>query len=253
MVAAARRESIVAILQGRRAVRVSALSEELGVASMTIRRDLQRLQSAGLAERSHGGAMLTRHLIGEPLYAENVRAHSEEKRRIAAAAAALIEPGETVFLGSGTTIAQVLGHLDADLPARIITHNLGALAEASALRAELVLLGGHYRRQSNAVEGSLPLELLHDFYADKVFLGPDGLSLAEGATTPSIGVAAVERAMLAHTRGELVVLADASKIGAVSHVAVCPLERIDLLIVDDGIAVSLLDEFQELGMRVMVA
>jgi DeoR/GlpR family transcriptional regulator of sugar metabolism len=252
MIPAERRGRIVAILKARRAVRVSSLSEELGVSEMTVRRDLERLESEGVVSRTHGGAIFKRHLVGEPPYVDSVLTHSEEKRRIAAAAAAMIDPGETIFLSSGTTAAQVLRHVDRQMEARVITHNVGALVEAAGLSIELVLLGGHYRPRSNAVEGSLPVELVDSFYAGKMFLGPDGVSLQEGLTTPSIGVAAVERAMLAHTRGELVVLADSSKIGVVADVAICALDRVDVVIVDDGITKSVLEELKRLGLRVVV-
>ena len=87
MIPAERRARIVELLEERRAVRVSVLSETLGVSEMTIRRDLEQLEQAGLLSRMHGGAILKRRMLEEPLYATNVRAHSEEKRRIAKAAA----------------------------------------------------------------------------------------------------------------------------------------------------------------------
>jgi DeoR family transcriptional regulator, fructose operon transcriptional repressor len=252
MIPAARRGRIAEILTARRMVRVSVLSEEFGVSEMTIRRDLERLESEGLLSRTHGGAIVKQHMAGEPLYVNNVLTHAEEKRRIAAAAAALIKPGETVFLGSGTTAAQVLRHVDPQLEARVITHNVGAAVEAEGLRIELVLLGGLYRSHSNALEGSLATDLVGGFFASKMLLGPDGMSLEEGLTTPSIGIAAVERAMLRQTRGEVLVLADSSKIGVVADVAICPLDRADVVIVDDGIGDGVLEELRRLGLRVVV-
>jgi DeoR/GlpR family transcriptional regulator of sugar metabolism len=252
MIPAARRGRIAEMLRARRTVRVSALSEEFGVSEMTIRRDLERLESEGLLSRTHGGAILKQHMVGEPLYVNSVLTHAEEKRRIAAAAAALIKPGETVFLSSGTTAAQVLRHLDPQLEARVITHNVGALAEAEGLRIELILLGGLFRPQSNALEGSVPADLVAGFYASKMLLGADGVSLEEGLTTPSMGVATVEKAMLRQTRGEVLVLVDSSKIGVVADVAICPLDRADLVIVDDGIEDGVLEELRRLGLQVVV-
>jgi DeoR family transcriptional regulator, fructose operon transcriptional repressor len=252
MIPAARRGRIAEMLTARRTVRVSVLSEEFGVSEMTIRRDLERLASEGLLSRTPGGAIVKQHMAGEPLYVNSVLTHAEEKRRIATAAAAMIKPGETVFLSSGTTAAQVLRHVDPQLDARFITHNVGAVAEAEGLRAELVLLGGVYRRKSNALEGSLPSDLVEGFYASKMLLGADGISLEEGLTTPSIGIAAVERSMLRQTRGELLVLADSSKIGVVADVAICSLDRADVIIVDDGIGEAVLEELRRLGLRVVV-
>ena len=252
MIPAERRRRILEILEARRAVRASQLGQELGVSGMTIRRDLEHLESEGLLSRTHGGATFKRHMVGEPFYASSVYAHAEEKRRIAETAATMIHSGETVFLSSGTTAAQVLRHVDPHVQVRVITHNMGALGEAEGSRIELVLLGGNYHAQSNAVDGSLPVEIVGDFYAGKMILGPDGVSLREGLTTPSLGVAAVERAMLAHTQGELVILADSSKIGVVADVVICALDRADVLIVDDGISKNASEELQQFGLRVIV-
>ena len=142
MIPAERRARIVELLQERRAVRVSVLSADLGVSEMTIRRDLERLEQEGLLSRMHGGAILKRRMIEEPLYVNNVRSHSEEKRRIAQAAAAMIKPGETVFLSSGTTATQVLSHVDPQIKARIVTHNVGAVSSAQSTSLDVVLLDG---------------------------------------------------------------------------------------------------------------
>ena len=144
-----------------------------------------------------------------------MRAHAQEKLRIAQATAAMIKPGETVFLGSGTTATQVLSHVDPDLHARIITHNLGAVSSAQEKALDVILLGGLYRPRSNTLEGALSLEVLSGFHASKFILGADGVSLEEGITTASVGLAGVERAMIRQTRGEVIVLADRSKIGVV--------------------------------------
>lgn len=252
MIPAERRARIVDLVRERRAVRVSALSEDLGVSGMTIRRDLERLEAEGVLVRTHGGAVLKRHMAEETLYFERESASAEEKRRIAQHAAALIEPGETVFLSSGTTAAQVIRHIDPSLEARIVTHNVGAVQEARGLRVEIVLVGGLYRPRSNAVSGPLALEHIGRFHAGKMLIGVDGFDLEEGLTTPTMGMAGVERAMLAQTRGEVVALADASKIGVVADVVVCGLDQLDTVMVDDGVDESVREEIVRLGLRCIV-
>jgi DeoR family fructose operon transcriptional repressor len=252
MIPAERRARIVDLVKERRAVRVSSLSEDLGVSGMTIRRDLERLEAEGVLVRTHGGAVLKRHMTEETLYVERESASAEEKRRIAEAAAALIEPGDTVFLSSGTTAAQVLRHLDPTLEARIVTHNVGAMQEARGLRAEVVLAGGLYRPRSNAVSGPLAIEHIARFHAGKMLIGVDGLDLEEGLTTPTLGMAGVERAMIAQTRGEVIALADSSKIGVVADVVICGLEQVDTILLDDGVEQSVRDEMARLGLRCVV-
>jgi DeoR/GlpR family transcriptional regulator of sugar metabolism len=252
MIPAERRARIVEILEERRAVRVSVLSETLGVSEMTIRRDLEQLEQAGLLSRMHGGAILKRRMVEEPLYATNVRAHSEEKRRIAKAGAAMIVPGETVFLSSGTTAAQVLSHVDPQIRARIVTHNVGALSTAQNTALDVVLLGGSYRARSNTLEGPLAIEAVSTFHASRFILGADGVSLEDGVTTPSIGLAGVERAMIRQTRGEVAVLADASKFGVIGDVAICTLDKVHTVIVDDAVDQEVRDEMERLGLSQIV-
>ena len=87
------------------------------------------------------------------------------------------------------------------------------------------------------------------FHASRFILGADGVSLEEGVTTPSIGLAGVERAMVRQTRGEIMVLADASKFGVIGDVAICTLDKIDAIIVDDAVDKDVRDEMERLGIK----
>ena len=252
MIPAQRRVRIVELLKERGAVRVSSLSDDLRVSEMTIRRDLERLETDGLLSRTHGGAILKRHMAEEPQYFENVATHAEEKERIARAAAAMIQPGETVFLSSGTTAARVLRHVSPELEARVVTHNVGALAEAQGLRLELILLGGRFRSRSNVVEGAAAVEFVSRFHAGRMLIGVDGFDLREGLTTPSLDIAGIEREMIAHTRGDVTVLVDRSKIGVVADVVICGLDQVDVVMVDDGVDDGVREEMRRMGLRCIV-
>ena len=252
VIPAERRLRIIEILSERRAVRASSLCEELGVSEMTVRRDLERLESEGLISRQYGGAILKRHVNEVPPYLDNVATHIEEKERIARTAAAMIQPGETVFLSSGTTAARVLRHVDPLLEARVITHNVGALDEAQGLRLEIVLLGGVFRPRTKTSEGSLPTEAVARYHAGKMFFGVDGMDLAEGLTTPNLGGASIESAMIRQTRGDVIVLADQSKIGVVCDVLICTLDQVDVVIMDDGVDATVRENVARLGPRVVV-
>ena len=235
MLPAERRARIVAALRRHPSVRVASLSEELGVSEITIRRDLLLLEQEGVLARTYGGAMRRQRRTDEPGYQDNVLIHAAQKDQIAQAAAAMIEPRDTVFLGSGTTVAQMLRYIDPKLAARVVTHSLAAAAEARGLSLEIVFLGGLYRPAIDAVEGTWALGMIEHFNADKAFLGADCLDPRAGLTTPSLAVAAIELAMIRRTRGEVAVLADSSKFGLVGAVVVCPLDQIDVVLVDDGI------------------
>jgi len=250
MLPAERRSHIMEALQEQQVVKVSALSESLGVSEITIRRDLKLLDREGVLRRTHGGAVLKRRpVIEQRLEAAAAADHAPERARIARAAAAMIEPKDTVFLGSGSTVAALLRFVDPDLEARVVTHSLAAAAEAQGLSLEFIFLGGLYRPQINAVEGTWPIDMIAGFHADKAFLGADGLDGVAGLTTPDMAVASIELAMIRRTRGEVVVLAGNDKIGLVHQVVVCPLDQIDLVLVDEGVAADVRVKIQRAGPR----
>ena len=249
MLPAERRARIVSALRDRRAVRVPDLSEDLGVSEITIRRDLLLLEQEGVLDRTYGGAVLKRQVMTESRWEEAVVANAVEKDAIAAAAAEMIEPQDTVFFGSGTTVVNILRHVDPQLEARVVTHSLAVASEARGLSLEVLFLGGLYRPQLDAVDGTWPLDMIKQVYADKAFLGADCLDLRAGLTTPSMAVATVELAMIRRTRGEVVVLADSSKIGLVGPLVICPLDQIDVVLVDEGIEPAMVKLIQRAGPR----
>ena len=247
MLPAERRARIVSSLRDQRAVRVPALSEDLGVSEITIRRDLLLLEQEGVLDRTYGGAVLKKQLAAEPRWEEAAAVNAAQKDAIAAAAAEMIEPQDTVFFGSGTTVVSILRHVDPELEARVVTHSLAVAAEARGLSLEVLFLGGLYRPQLDAVEGTWPLDMINQVYADKAFLGADGLDVRAGLTTPSMAAATIELAMIRRTRGEVVVLADSSKIGLVGPLVICPLDQIDVVLVDDGIDPAVVKQIQRAG------
>ena len=225
---AERRRRILDLLRERGAVRASELVAELGVSEITIRRDLDALARGGQLERSHGGAPLPG---GAPaVIAAPERAAA--KRAIGRAAAALVRPGETVFLNGGTTTLEVFRHLRVS--ATIVSNNVFAALEPLAGPVELILLGGHVRSDlgERTVVGPFATETLRRTFATRAILGVGGVAADAGLTTPLAAEAEIARLMIEQTRGPVVVVTDASKLGAISDFAVGPLEAMDVLVTD---------------------
>jgi DeoR family transcriptional regulator, fructose operon transcriptional repressor len=253
LIPAERHRRIEEALRAEHIVRVSSLSELLGVSEMTVRRDLEKLEHKGVLERTHGGAVIRQRMASETAYVNSVLANTDVKQRIAQAAAALIAPNDTVFLGSGTTSARILSYLDPSLPVRVVTNNLGALAEAHGKSIELLLVGGTFREKTQSLEGPWATELLSQIYATKLFLGVDGISAGAGFTTPGIGEAMIERAMIRQTRGQVIVLVDHSKFGVVADVVIGSLDDADVVIVDGEVPAPHLQDMKDHGLHVIVA
>ncbi len=249
---AERHRRILELLRERRVVRVSVLSEMLGVSEVTIRRDLEALERRGMLERTHGGAVATQWLRSEPAYVEAIFSNPEEKRSIGEAAAAIVEPGDALYLNGGTTTLQVFRHLRAP-GLKVVTNHIGIALEAADRDAELLLLGGHFRAPSNSVVGPFATEALRRTHATKAFIGVEGISVGSGLSTPVAAEAEIARVMIEQTRGRVFVVADHSKIGTVADFVIAPLEEVDGLIVDAGCAEAYRQRLTEAGVEVIVA
>ncbi len=128
-----------------------------------------------------------------------------------------------------------------------------ATLEARQAGFEVILLGGQFRPQSNAVVGEPALQFLQRIYADRCFLGVDGFSLKCGLTTPVAAEAEIARVMLERTRGVVGVAADSSKWGVVSNFEIAPLQRTHVLVSDGGLPDDALADLTAHGLRVHCA
>jgi len=256
LIPAQRRQKIREYLEDQGIAQSATIGRLLGVSEATVRRDLEWLEKEGVVERTHGGAMLSQHLPTEPAYARSALAHPEEKRRIGRAAAELVEPGDTVFVNSGTTTTQFVRAL-RERPGlgglTVVTNNLSAVLEAREGGWEAILIGGSFRPISNSVVGRFAVETLRQIYAAKAFLGVDGISLKFGCTTPISGEAEVARQMIEHTRGSVVIVADHSKWGVVSNFPVASFDEIDVLVADSGLAPQWRRELEARRVSVRIA
>ena len=225
---AERRARILELLRGRGVVRAGELVDVLGVSEVTVRRDLARLERQGLLERTRGGAVPSGRTSSVVVPPER----PAEKRAIGRAAAALVRPGDTVFLNGGSTTLEVFRHLA--VPATVITNNVLVALEPANRDVELLLLGGHVRPDpaERTVVGPFATEALRRTFATRAFLGIGGLDVEHGVTTPVAAEAEIARSMVEQTREQVVVVADASKLNAVSDFGVCPLARVDVLVTD---------------------
>src|ERR1700742_4071668 len=101
MLAAERRDLLVARLRRDGKLVARDLAAELGLSEDSVRRDLRDLAAEGLCQRVYGGALPVSPALAD--YAGRAGVSVAGKREVAAAAAALIRPGATVILDGGTT------------------------------------------------------------------------------------------------------------------------------------------------------
>ncbi len=136
-------------------VTVSSLAREFGVSEMTIRRDLTALEERGVAQRSHGGAILVDSTFSDPQFIESRLHQRAAKRRIAHRCAELLPKSGSLFVGGGTTTSEVVGCLRDRPDLNIFTSNLAAASEAMSGGASLSIIGGAVQGPTCSLVGEL--------------------------------------------------------------------------------------------------
>ncbi len=228
-------------------VRIGQIADDLGVSTMTVRRDVKQLEEDGFLRRSHGGA--TRYLTLDFTLAANGRAlrHSREKATIARAAAALIERGDSVFLGYGTTVAHLARSIPSGQDITVITYSfLGSRPGVTVIST-----GGVVRPDGIAQTGSLAEATLRRFHATKAFIGAGGVSARAGVTDHSYAESELNRLMVERAT-DVYVLADSSKLGEMAMATVCGLSAVTALLTDQAATPAQLDLLRAQGLAIHV-
>lgn len=241
MQAEERREAIVTVVRTQGPATVAELVDRLGLSEATIRRDLVKLDDAGLLKRVHGGARPVD--LRDDVYADLVDRQAEPKEAIARAAAARVRDGQSVLLDIGTTVGRVARHLRGR-PVTVITRNLAVFAElADDPVVDLVLLGGAVRPAHRSLVGYLTEESLRQLRADVLLLGTSGIRRSGHSVDTVADEVPVKRAMVA-AADQVVLLADSSKFPGSGTATVCDADAYHHLITDadlDGATRATLD------------
>lgn len=247
-----RLEELRGILDQDRVVRVEELTEQLGVSSATIRRDLGELEKLGEVRRVYGGAVSTGGRLDEPVFDDKTSVAAAEKRRIAEAAAEYVKPNDTIFLDGGSTVLELARLLKDRTNISIVTNSLRAAVELAGRGPRLILVGGELRRLAQTTVGPLTRFMIQELHVDKAFMGTIGLSLDEGVTTTDPAEAYTKELVMEHAR-EVILLADSSKAHKISFTRAGRLEKVRLLITDALFDRNLWKQLRKRGMEIVFA
>jgi DeoR/GlpR family transcriptional regulator of sugar metabolism len=247
-----RRQRILQLLKDQGRVMVTELSKQFGVSEVTVRGDLQTLARQGKLIRTHGGAVPA--AVGpmdEDLMLESrKRQHPEEKSRIGAAAAELVDKGDAIYLDGSSTALAIARHLKDRQMVTVLTSGLAVAQELmDAPGITVVLPGGTVQKETSSLIDADGLAYLDKFNIQKCFIGAHGLALREGLTDISADVAEVKRALVARCR-QVIAIIDASKWGRVGLATFAPVEELDMVITDADAPEDLVEAIREKGVDV---
>lgn len=246
-----RRKRLLDYVERQEQVSIAEICERFAVSPATARRDLEALSRDARVQRVHGGAIAIRNAPPEPPLAMRSSKQAEEKRRIGQAASLLISDGETIFLGSGTTVLQVAKALQNRHDLTVITNSLLVMdVLRNATGIHLVGLGGILRQTEQSFIGHITELALSEVRVDKVVMGIRAIDVTEGLTNDYLPETQTDRAILKIGQ-QVIIVADHTKCGRVSTAFVAPLTAINTLVTDDKVSPDFVAAVSAQGVRVL--
>jgi len=248
-----RKEKIADYLRRNTKASVDELRTQFDMSGATVRRYLEELSREGKIQRVRGGAALTDGSKTEPPIVQRGFAQSREKQLIARRAAELVEDGQTVFLGSGSTVLEVARQLRGRSNITVITNSLpviNLLADSDAIR--VIATGGLLRNEELSLIGHLLEVCLAELRADNVIIGIQGIDPVHGLTNEYLPETVSDRAILGFAR-HVIVVADHTKFGRTKPSFVAELSAVKTIVTDPAADPVMLAELRSRGIRVLVA
>ncbi len=254
--AKSRLKEIEALIQERHYLSLQELVNEFNVSESTIRRDFQRLERQGILSRNHGGAVITASSTSEknnfvlPISITN----HEEKKRMGAEAARIVNDGEIIAIGSGTTCLVFSRFLHAKKDLTVITNNAYVAVELSFHENIKVIatcgIVSHLHNCSNMI-GSYSIDFLRNFFVEKLFCSVIGINFEMGYSDINFTLADSWKAMLnISTRSYL--LAEQQKFDKHGYVSLGKLNCVHEVFTTSGIPHAYVNHYEKLSIPVHI-
>ena len=240
---AERHKYILECLNRNGFIKVNDIAKDLEVTPVTIRKDLKYLEEKKLLYRTHGSASPINPVTPEINVQEKEKLQTNEKKRIAIAAAKLIEKNDSIIIASGSTVHMLAEQLTPIEHLIVVTASLKTAILLNAVNnIEVIQLGGTVRKNSCSVIGD---------YTSQLFVGVDGIDLEHGITNSNIAEANLNKKMIEASL-RTIILADSSKFGRRGFGKICDLNRVDVIITDSGISKAMAQSIEEIGIELII-
>ena len=255
-----RKSKIFEMIKEDGSAKVVDLSRIFKVTEVTIRQDLEKLESEGLIVREHGGAYLKNISSQVQSISLANQENLDKKAVIAAKCLEYIEEGDTIILDSGSTTTELAKAILENRNTRKGLKNLTVITNAlniafllgSTPGIELIMTGGEFKPPTLSLTGQKAADFFKGLYVQKLFLATAGISLKSGLTYPSISDLVVKRAMI-DAADVTYLVADSTKIGKSALASLGALSLIDYILTDEGIEDKHKQLFEEHEIELIIA
>lgn len=248
-----RQDQILEIIKTSSRITLAEISENFGVSEITIRRDVKMLEDLGMVRRAHGGVVYYAEPDTEAPVVRRQMINSSAKQQIAKQAVALINDGDSIFLGSGSTASYVAQSLKGHERLTVTTNAITVIQElATTDHINLIVLGGLLRPSELSMIGHITEQALREVRVDKVFVGMRGIDLTAGLTSDYLPEVMTDRAIM-DMSAKVIILADSTKLGHIASGYVAPIERMTTLITDSNADAEIIEHLRAKEIEVILA
>lgn len=232
---------------------VAQLAKKFEVHEATIRRDLIEIEQEGLLKRTHGGVIAEKWTHHEAPFNERSTTNLDQKMAIGKLAAELIEDGEHIIIDSGTTTLHIARNLVHRSHITVVTNDINVAAELrDAPGIRVIITGGELYPSSYMLNGMFTNQVLGTLHVQKAFLGIPAIHPKHGLMHPEAQLVPAKQAMI-RAASEIIVVADASKIGKISLHTVASIDSVHTLVTSGEVPEEDLKPFRDAGITVYTA
>lgn len=248
-----RRKYILEQISKEGFVKVAELAKALGVTPVTIRKDLNYLETYGVLQRAHGSAIHPTQQTTDINLNSQKLINFEQKKKIAEKAVSLVTNNESIFLASGSTITVFAENLKPKGKLNVVSISVNISAHLGDIPGITVMqVGGILYGNTLSVLGAEASKTIESLYCSKVFFGVDGIDLDYGVTCGTGEEASITNKMMQSSQTSIV-LADSSKFGVRGFARICEIGDIDIIITDSGLPMETRQRIEKLGVKLIIA
>ncbi len=246
-----RQQAILNYIQQHHSAKVSELSGIFYMSETSIRRDLHKLERAGLIHKTYGGAVLVQGDNEVISLEARQQVEHEAKVTIARKAAELVTNGQVIFLDSSSTALAMVPFLGRLTNLSIITNGLQiASALADYPRFKVYVLGGLLNARALSMRGTLTLQMLKGLYANRLFVSPRGVD-SKGNVFCADEEEAAARRMMMELSDETLLLCNTKKLGQRAAFRLCGLGEVSAIVCDEPPQAEWLEPFANAGLKIL--
>lgn len=223
-----REQQILKILQETPVIDMKRLMQQMYVSEATLRRDLKKMESAGLIIRPHGKVKLATSFADKMLessFRESIQ-NPVKKRLAEQAIDTCVKDGNVVMLDASSTAMSTVPFLSDYNDIIVITSGIKTALLLSGTHIKFYSTGGRAINVAHSYIGQTAINTLKSFNADVCFVSCRGLS-EQGFVTDSSERENDVRYTIMQQSKRKVLLIDSSKIDNGFWLNICHISEFD--------------------------